>query len=164
MADLFGEWVPDKWIEEVLFQCSEYPRHTYCFLTKNPVRYITTVEGKYDHLLRDTMWFGTTVTGNKDVERISYLQAFDHENTFVSFEPLLEKIEKINLTRIRGAIIGARTNPANEISPEMIQPIGQAAFESGNIPIFNKDSMPLWAKCRRELPWKVNKSLALEDE
>lgn len=157
MADLFGEWVPDKWIEEILFQCSEYPRHTYCFLTKNPIRYITTVEGKFDHLLRDSMWFGTTVTGNKDVDRISYLQAFDHENVFVSFEPLLEKIKKIDLTYIKGVILGARTKPSSEITPEMFLPIQDAAYVAGNVPVFCKDSMPSWTRCWRELPWQVQK-------
>ena len=40
MADLFGEWVPDEWIEEVFTACEKAPQHTYLFLTKNPKRYI----------------------------------------------------------------------------------------------------------------------------
>ena len=39
MADLFGEWVPDEWIEEVFKACEAAPWHRYLFLTKNPVRY-----------------------------------------------------------------------------------------------------------------------------
>jgi protein gp37 len=39
MADLFGEWVPDEWIEEVFKACAAAPRHRYMFLTKNPKRY-----------------------------------------------------------------------------------------------------------------------------
>ena len=38
MADLFGEWVPDEWIDEVFKVCEEAPQHTYLFLTKNPSR------------------------------------------------------------------------------------------------------------------------------
>ena len=36
MADLFGEWVPDEWIEEVMNACLLSPQHRYLFLTKNP--------------------------------------------------------------------------------------------------------------------------------
>ena len=37
MADLFGRWVPTKWIVEVLDICREAPQHNYLFLTKFPV-------------------------------------------------------------------------------------------------------------------------------
>lgn len=40
MADLFGKWVPDGWIEEVFNSCKKAPQHNYLFLTKNPERYI----------------------------------------------------------------------------------------------------------------------------
>jgi protein gp37 len=39
MADLFGEWVPDEWIQEVFKACDAAPQHRYLFLTKNPKRY-----------------------------------------------------------------------------------------------------------------------------
>ncbi|EOS47190.1 hypothetical protein C810_01506 [Lachnospiraceae bacterium A2] len=39
MADLFGSWVPDSWIEEVFKACEKAPQHNYLFLTKNTDRY-----------------------------------------------------------------------------------------------------------------------------
>ena len=39
MADLFGDWVPDGWIQEVIAVCDAAPQHRYLFLTKNPSRY-----------------------------------------------------------------------------------------------------------------------------
>ena len=39
MADLFGPWVPDSWIERVFRSCLDAPGHRYLFLTKNPIRY-----------------------------------------------------------------------------------------------------------------------------
>lgn len=36
MADLFGNWVPDNWIEEVFAACEKAPQHRYLFLTKKP--------------------------------------------------------------------------------------------------------------------------------
>lgn len=41
MADLFGDWVPDEWIEEVFQACKAAPQHRYLFLTKNPDRYFS---------------------------------------------------------------------------------------------------------------------------
>jgi len=31
MADLFGEWVPDEWIEQVFKACEAAPQHRYMF-------------------------------------------------------------------------------------------------------------------------------------
>jgi len=39
MGDLFGDWVPEKCITEVLGVVGECPQHTFLFLTKNPKRY-----------------------------------------------------------------------------------------------------------------------------
>ena len=36
MSDVFGEWVPDRWIREVFNACEKAPQHNYLFLTKNP--------------------------------------------------------------------------------------------------------------------------------
>lgn len=38
-SDLFGAWVPDRTISEVLHYCRRYPFNVYLFLTKNPDRY-----------------------------------------------------------------------------------------------------------------------------
>ncbi len=37
--DLFGEWIPQLWIEKVLENCREYPLNTYLFQSKNPGRF-----------------------------------------------------------------------------------------------------------------------------
>ena len=62
MADMFGEWVPDEWIEKVFAACKEAPGHRYLFLTKNPRRYVTlAMDGKLPK--GDMFWYGSTVTG-----------------------------------------------------------------------------------------------------
>ncbi len=61
MADLFGDWVPDKWIEEVFKACEAAPQHQYLFLTKNPARYRELRNaGKLP--IKVNFWYGTTVT------------------------------------------------------------------------------------------------------
>jgi protein gp37 len=156
MADLFGEWVPDMWIELIFAEIQKAKQHTYIFLTKNPKRYLK-IPGTY---FSKNLWFGATVTGMSDTQRICDLQKLPFGNKFVSFEPLLEYTGDIDLKYIRQVIIGAQTNPSVEVTPEMVQPIGLATCP-GVVPIikmFCKDSMPTWAMCRRELAWPLNKS------
>ena len=38
MADLFGKWVPDGWIEVVLEPVRENPQWNFLYLTKLPLR------------------------------------------------------------------------------------------------------------------------------
>jgi protein gp37 len=153
MADPFGEWIPEEWIKSIFETMHKAYWHTYLILTKNPARINRVVSGD---MYAGNIWLGTSVENEAAVKRIWELQKIPQFHKFISFEPLLEKISNINLDGISGVIIGAQTNPSVEVTPEMVQPIGKAAFEAGNIPVFCKDSMPVWA-CRRELPWRINK-------
>lgn len=156
MADLFGDWVPDAWILSVLSTAALIPQHTYLFLTKNPKRYLT-IPGDY---LSENFWFGATVTNQQDADRrIAVLSAVPKVRKFISFEPLLGVISNLDLDGIDQVILGAQTNPTVEVTPKMVQPIGAATCPGvvPSIKMFCKDSMPAWAKCRRELAWQVNK-------
>lgn len=159
MADLFGDWVPDSWIRAVMDFCDKAPRHTYIFLTKNPKRYLT-IPGEY---FKKNRWFGATVTNAYDAgQRIHWIQRLPKGNTFISFEPLLENPGALDLHDIGQVIIGAQTNPSVEVTPDMVRPIGAATCPGpiASIPMFCKDSMPSWAKCRRELAWPLNKKVS----
>lgn len=89
MADLFGEWVPDEWIREVLAACAAAPWHNYLFLTKNPERYLTLA---YRGLLPegDGFWWGATITNQDDYDRkgLTLFNLPKGCRTFFSIEPL----------------------------------------------------------------------------
>lgn len=95
MADLFGDWVPDEWIEEVFQACESAPWHRYLFLTKNPKRFgqINGWNHQYNNeYAKDNMWFGTTITGQHELNRIRDLPYGD-AHTFLSIEPILGRID-----------------------------------------------------------------------
>ena len=149
MADLFGEWVPDEWIEEVFAACEKAPQHRYLFLTKNPFRY---EQLHQKGILRksDNMWYGYSATNN------GYDLWFDNQyNCFVSIEPLLGEVE---ITDTHWVIIGAETgNRNNKVVPqkEWIESICRTADEM-NVPVFMKNSLiPVVGEenMRREFPW-----------
>lgn len=140
MADVFGAWVPDDWIRDVIAECEKRPQHNYIFLTKNPERYVQIgVPAREDNL-----WYGTTITCNADADRFNYLPAFG--NTFVSIEPLMEDIvEKNNVLfrQVKWIIIGAETgNRKGKVVPDArwIRNIVLAA-DREHIPVFMKDSI-----------------------
>lgn len=100
MADSFGEWVPDEWIDEVFQACFNADRHRYMFLTKNPERYDKAIDftageerGTEKIEIWDNMWFGTTINSQADMDRVKHLETFSEGHKFLSIEPLLGKIE-----------------------------------------------------------------------
>ena len=149
MADLFGDWIPDEWIEAVFDACAKAPRHRYLFLTKNPKRYAELQ--KQDKLPTDSnMWYGTSVTNIKQ-----FAQAADvlgsipmKVNLFFSVEPLLEDISAYEGVRkdiffsvfLKWIIIGAETgNRSDKVTPQRAW-IDNICL-SADIPIFIKDSL-----------------------
>ena len=152
MADLFGEWVPDEWIQEVFKACEAAPQHRYLFLTKNPDRYL-----KLDNLpWNKNIWFGSTIAGGSKNKNI--IEGF---NNFVSIEPLLSlpmNYEKW-IPMLNWVIIGAETgNRKDKVIPklEWIKEIVQEC-DFGSVPVFMKNSLvPIVGEenMRREFPWK----------
>jgi protein gp37 len=158
MGDLFGDWVPDKWIEEVFAACKKAPQHTYLFLTKNPSRYWQ-LHDKGILPDKNNYWYGTTLTHGKDEHRVANnLPAYTglpkptFRNTFVSAEPILDNIEGIHPMggfftyyphTIKWAILGAETgNRKDKVIPERkwIENI-VLACRKANVPVFMKDSL-----------------------
>ena len=122
MADLFGRWVPTKWIVEVLDICREAPQHNYLFLTKFPERYV-----ELDHLAllphEENFWYGATITNAKQMKRAadSIGQLRQEVRSFFSMEPLMEDVARSEAWEMayNGAyanwiIIGAMTGPGSE--------------------------------------------------
>ena len=157
MCDLFGDWVPAEWRNAVFEDCMRAPQHSYLFLTKNPEKYFqlwTADELPYG----PNFWYGTSVTQNADWERMrNFASGY---NCFISFEPLLERIEfpeDWNWIRVHWFIIGAETgNHSGKVEPskEWVNAVTEQADRYG-IPVFMKDSLiPVVGEenMRREYP------------
>ncbi len=178
MADLFGDWVPDEWIESVFQACLKAPQHRYLFLTKNPGRYCD-LHRKGILPDKDNFWFGATfdhsnwnretVDGRPTTFEYSgkaihdagdfYFPAHPSKNRFVSLEPLLYDIGKnIGSIGAEWVIIGAETgNRKGKVVPEKSWVENIVRYcDNNRIPVFMKDSLiPVVGEenMRRELPW-----------
>lgn len=141
MADLFGDWVPPRWIRDVLDACAAAPKNRYLFLTKNPERYEQlNLLALLPH--EDNFWYGATVTKTADFERFPML-AWPH--AFLSVEPLLGRVELNKMRGVRWVIVGAETGnyrPANKVTPERewVDEITEYARKH-NLPVFYKDNL-----------------------
>ncbi len=160
MADLFGDWVPDKWIKMVVDACLEAPQHRYLFLSKNPARYIDLIKSGIIPENQENFWLGSTAT-SPEMEFFWSNKA----NTFVSIEPILAPFKNMvdegrNPTSfVNWVIIGAETgNRKDKVTPKAswIMDIVQNAEKAGT-PIFMKESLrEIVGDCfRQEFPWEV---------
>lgn len=156
MADLFGDWVPDVWIDAVFEACERATQHNYLFLTKNAERYC-----QYHVPLCENMWYGVSITKESEVHLFNSLPA--GANTFVSMEPILEDLqpEKHNILfrQVDWVIIGAETgNRKGKAIPERkwIEDIVKLCRENRK-PVFMKDSLSeVWGDSLiREWPEKL---------
>ena len=146
MADLFGAWVPDCWIQEVFDECLAAPQHNYIFLTKNPARYIQLAKaGKLPQY--NNFWYGSSVTGPHD----EYSWFDEKYHWFLSAEPLLENLGEMSETALKPEwiIIGAETGRrAGKVVPalEWIESIVNQCRKY-KIPVFMKDSLAdIWPR------------------
>ncbi len=158
MADLFGDWVPGSWIEEVFSACEKSPQHNYMFLTKNPERYfVLHQEGKL--LKGDNIWYGSTLTD----PAMGVFFGGDVYNTFLSIEPILQPFGKIPNAGDKylpgWVIVGAETGRRKEkVIPkrEWLEEILEDCRRYG-IPLFMKSSLAdIWGEpLVQEFPEKL---------
>jgi len=148
MADLFGDWTPDEWLEDVFDACQRAPQHQYLFLTKNPSRYrpdSTPFEYSPSIPNDDNFWFGTTINRQDDVKRVRDLPI---KNRLVSIEPIMEDIDFVGF-RPSWIIVGAESgNRKGRIVPDRkwINNIKWYCVHN-DIPLFMKNSLaPIWSE------------------
>lgn len=145
MADLFGVWVPDEWIEEIFEACDKAPQHNYLFLTKNPERY-----AELGMPCDSYLWHGTSVCKKEDIPKCKYLPLSGKK--FVSIEPILGDLEIIDsplINYVDWVIIGAETGRRkNKVVPERkwIEDIVNECREN-QVPVFMKSSLAgIWGE------------------
>ena len=130
MSDLFHEGVTDKFIEQVLATCKATPQHTYQILTKRADR----LPGFFAR--RDVppnVWLGTSVEDREyGVPRIKHLRAVAAQTRFLSVEPLLSDVGKLDLRGIHWVIVGGESGPkARLMKPEWAENVRRQCIEQG---------------------------------
>lgn len=123
MSDLFHPDVSEKFILQVWQVMRDTPRHNYQILTKRPERMMQILRDKIPDILPN-VWLGTSVESEDVSHRIDELRLVRASIRFISFEPLIGFVGKVDLSGIHWAIVGGESgNGARPISEEWIDQI-----------------------------------------
>jgi protein gp37 len=107
MSDLFQEGVPDAFIDEVMAVIRSTPWHTYQILTKRAANMRAYFRSREVPM---NAWLGVSVEDRRyGKPRIAELQAIRAKTRFLSIEPLLEDLGRLNLQDIHWVIVGGES-------------------------------------------------------
>ena len=110
MSDLFHEDISDEFILKV-FEVMRNTEHVYQILTKRGERLLEfdkkVLKGKWPH----NVWMGVSVEDSRVVDRIDYLRKTKARVKFLSCEPLIGALPKMNLNKIDWVIVGGESGP-----------------------------------------------------
>ncbi|NIA56720.1 phage Gp37/Gp68 family protein [Massilia sp. TW-1] len=122
MSDLFHEDVPFDYIDSVFEVIKKAHWHTFQILTKRADR-LSEYFGT--RIAPTNAWLGVSVEDRKyGIPRIDYLRTVKATVRFLSIEPLLEDLGKINLTDIHWVIVGGESGPkARPMKQEWVESI-----------------------------------------
>lgn len=116
MSDLFHKDVPFDFIDKVWDVMFKANWHIYQILTKRPEIMLQYLEErrKVSHALNISpkhIWLGTSVEDSKVIHRIDTLRKVPAAIRFISFEPLIGDVGKLDLSNIHWAIVGGESGP-----------------------------------------------------
>ena len=110
MSDLFHENMPFEFIQKVFKVMNENPKHTFQILTKR-----SDILYEYSQHLTwsKNIWMGVTVESKQFLNRMKDLKKTNAFVKFLSMEPLISKINELNLSEIDWVIVGGESGPGS---------------------------------------------------
>jgi three-Cys-motif partner protein len=140
MSDLFHDGVPDAYIVAIARVMQAAYWHTFQVLTKRAERLRDLLRANLAFAAGLThIWWGVSVENRQHgVPRIAHLRAAPAARRFLSIEPLLEDLGRIDLNGISWVIVGGESGPgARPMSPAWARSLRDQC-EAANIPFFFK--------------------------
>lgn len=114
MSDLFHKDVPFGFIDKVWEVMLKANWHIYQILTKRPEIMLKYLEERRKvnqslNIQPKHIWLGTSVEDSRVINRIDTLRKVPATIRFISFEPLIGDVGKIDLSGINWAIVGGES-------------------------------------------------------
>ncbi len=135
MSDLFGIGIPEEWTRQVVDTIKVNPKHRFYLLTKQPQNLIN-----YSPF-PDNCYIGFSAdTKKRMVDGYTHLVNIEAKVKYISFEPLLERMDVRSLSSVQWVIIGAQSKPTIMPKIEWVREIVSACDKAG-IPVFLKNSL-----------------------
>ena len=140
MSDLFQTGVPDDYVEAVARVMVTANWHTYQVLTKRSERLRDALRGELGFAAQqENIWWGVSVEDRKyGLPRIDHLRTAPARVRFLSVEPLLEDLGKVDLSGISWVIVGGESGPgARPMKKEWVVSIREQC-RAQRVPFFFK--------------------------
>jgi protein gp37 len=153
MSDLFHKDVPDDYVLAVAAVMQRASWHTYQVLTKRSERLARMLAGPLKPVGAEPhIWWGVSVENRKHgLPRIEHLRNTPATVRFLSVEPLLEDLGRVDLGGIHWMIVGGESGPgARPLRPEWVRRLRDQALRAG-VPFFFKQ----WGGVRKKATGRV---------
>jgi protein gp37 len=112
MSDLFHKDIPKAHISAVFDTMEKADWHIYQVLTKRSSLLMKFINDRYRTRPAPAhMWFGVSVENEQATSRIAHLQKANAGIRFLSVEPLIAPIGRLNLHGIHWVIVGGESGP-----------------------------------------------------
>ena len=146
MSDTFHDDISKFQISKILEYCSCNRQHIFQILTKRAAR---VEEFSYP----PNVWLGVTVEKENYKNRIEFLRRTDAKVKFLSCEPLLGDLGKLDLTGIDWVIVGGESGTgARPMHPDWVRNI-QKQCQEQNVPFFFKQWGEWVAVSQTDIPF-----------
>lgn len=139
MSDLFHKAIPTSFIDRVFDTMETANWHTYQVLTKRSSLMRDYLKRRYaDRVPPDHIWVGVSVEESKARSRIDHLRSAPAGVRFLSIEPLIGPVGRLDLAGIHWVIAGGESGPgARPMDVEWVRNIREQC-EKQDVPFFFK--------------------------
>lgn len=135
MSDLFHDDVPLEFIQRVYEVMAQASHHQFQVLTKRAERLEKISK---DLIWSNNVWMGVSIESADYLYRIKHLRKTDAKIKFLSLEPLLGPLNRMNLKEMDWVIVGGESGPgARPMKPQWVTGIREQCHQA-NVPFFFK--------------------------
>lgn len=139
MSDLFHKAVPKEYVSRVCDTMEKANWHTFQVLTKRSSLMRNFLSKRYGASIGPShIWYGVSVEDGSKKSRIKHLQDSPAGIRFLSIEPLIGPMGRLDLDGIDWVIVGGESGPrAREMKREWVCEVRDQCTEAG-VPFFFK--------------------------
>ena len=139
MSDLFHKNVPLDFVDAVFESMEGADWHVFQVLTKRSSRLRKYINARYaDRSAPGHIWIGVSVEDGTKLSRVGHLSDTTAQVRFLSLEPLIGPIMRLELEGIHWVIVGGESGPgARHMHPDWARRVRNRCVVSG-VPFFFK--------------------------
>lgn len=139
MSDLFHKDIPRSYVDAVFETMEEARWHVFQVLTKRSSLMRDYLRHRYGAASAPAhIWCGVSVEDARARSRIAHLRDASAATRFLSVEPLIDRVGRIDLEGISWVIVGGESGPgARPVDPDWVRELRDICIEQ-SVPFFFK--------------------------